>query len=51
MAEDRTALLDFLARHYTLDGLKTLCFNPVSYTHLTDHCLLNTDPCLLLSRL
>ena len=27
MAEDRNALLDFLARHYTLDGLRTLCFN------------------------
>ena len=27
MAEDRNALLDFLTRHYTLDGLKTLCFN------------------------
>ncbi len=27
MAEDRTTLLDFLTRHYTLDGLKTLCFN------------------------
>jgi len=26
MAEDRNALLNFLARHYTLDELKTLCF-------------------------
>ena len=27
MAEDRNALLRFLENHYTLDGLKTLCFN------------------------
>jgi formylglycine-generating enzyme required for sulfatase activity len=27
MAEDRNALHQFLARHYSLDGLKTLCFN------------------------
>lgn len=27
MAEDRTQLLQFLESHYTLDGLKTLCFN------------------------
>lgn len=26
MAEDRNSLLNFLARHYTLDELKTLCF-------------------------
>lgn len=27
MVEDRTSLLQFLVQHYTLDGLKTLCFN------------------------
>jgi formylglycine-generating enzyme len=27
MAEDRNSLLQFLVRHYSLDGLKTLCFN------------------------
>ena len=27
MADDRTTLLHFLVQHYTLDGLKTLCFN------------------------
>ncbi|WP_374688859.1 SUMF1/EgtB/PvdO family nonheme iron enzyme [Promineifilum sp.] len=27
MAADRNTLLQFLLRHYTLDGLKTLCFN------------------------
>jgi len=26
MAEDRNTLLNFLARHYTLDEMKTLCF-------------------------
>ena len=27
MARDRNSLRQFLVRHYTLDGLKTLCFN------------------------
>lgn len=27
MAEDRNSLLQFLVRHYSLDALKTLCFN------------------------
>jgi formylglycine-generating enzyme required for sulfatase activity len=27
MADDRNALLQFLTNHYTMDGLKTLCFN------------------------
>ena len=27
MAKDRNSLRQFLVRHYTLDGLKTLCFN------------------------
>ena len=36
MAQDRTTLLDFLAHHYTLDGLKTLCFNLfVDYDNLS----------------
>lgn len=36
MAEDRNTLLDFLSRHYTLDGLKTLCFNLfVDYDNLS----------------
>lgn len=36
MAEDRTALLQFLVQHYTLDGLKTLCFNLfVDYDNLS----------------
>jgi formylglycine-generating enzyme required for sulfatase activity len=36
MADDRTALLHFLVQHYTLDGLKTLCFNLfVDYENLS----------------
>ena len=36
MAEDRTALLQFLDSHYTLDGLKTLCFDLfVDYDNLS----------------
>ncbi len=36
MAQDRNTLLDFLSRHYTLDGLKTLCFNLfVDYDNLS----------------
>ena len=36
MPQDRNTLLDFLTRHYTLDGLKTLCFNLfVDYDNLS----------------